>query len=60
VSSSLQESIPSASTVMQQRCIEEELILLNHDPDCNPCVIEYLQGRLDYLNKLNARINSHG
>ena len=61
------EAVPTGASILQERCIEEELVILRRYGEsalgalsCAPRwaedIIQYLENRRDHLNKLNARI----
>ena len=58
------EAVPTGASILQERCIEEELVILRGygaqslDPvSWTKDIIHYLENRREYLNQLNARIN---
>ena len=58
------EAVPTGASILQERCIEEELVILRGygaqslDPvSWTKDIIHYLENRRDHLNKLIARIN---
>ncbi len=61
----LWEGVPTGATIMQERCIEEELVILKGYGKSDTSrwtedIIGYLENRREYLKKLNARINDPG
>ena len=55
------EAVPTGASILQERCIEEELVILRQYGDSDTCrwaedIIQYLENRREHLNKLNARI----
>jgi len=54
------ESCPNGATVLQQRCIEEELFILKqYEPtQYIKYIITYLESRHAYLKTLNSDINN--
>ena len=55
------EAVPTGASILQERCIEEELVILRQYGKSDLSrwtedIIQYLENRRDYLNKLNAVI----
>ena len=59
------EQNPTGASILQERCIEEELVILRGYGKSDLSrwtedIIQYLENRRDHLKKLNARINDPG